>query len=99
MIDKARHEGKRWCFRDGKLYVDGKHIVADAVQPAVHPITSMGPSEDYRSNVQTIEPPHQASTSYQPMEQPMEQPVQQSLEQFSQTPNQQVAFQHPHPSY
>ena len=97
VIDKARHEGKRWRFTDGKLYVDGERIVADSVQPAVHPITSMGLAEDYGTNVQTNETPHQASTAYQPMEQP----VQQSMEQLSQTPNQppnqQVAFQHPHP--
>ena len=87
MIDKARQEGKRWRFRDGKLYVHGESIVADSVQPAVRPVTSMGLSEYYGTDVQTTEPPHQASTSDQPME------------QLSQTPNQQVAFQNPHPSY
>ena len=82
VIDKARHEGKRWRFRDGKLYVNGEHIVSSSVHTTDRPVTSMETTEDYGASSQSIESPHQVFTSTS------------TLVHSSQNPNQQL----PHPS-
>ena len=93
VIDKARHEGKRWRFRDGKLYVNGEHIVSSSVHTTVCPVTSMETAEDYGASSQSIESPHQAftstSTSVHSSQDPNQQlshpsPVQQTEQQYDQ---------------
>ena len=84
VIDKARHEGKRWRFRDGKLYVNGEHIVSSSVHTTARPVTNMETAEDYGASSQSIEPPHQVFTSTSTL----------TLVHSSQNPNQQL----PHPS-
>ena len=82
VIDKARYEGKRCRFRDGKLYVNGEHLVSNSVHTTARPVTTMETAEDYGASSQFIESPHQVFTSTS------------TLVHSSQNPNQQL----PHPS-
>jgi hypothetical protein len=91
VIIKAREEGKRWRFRDGKLFVNGELITPGVRDQFTSDFTS-DYDIDHQSSHQSSQPidHHSEKPVEKPVDQSVEQPMQISIQEVQQPAQQHV---------